>query len=290
MSDPERQSDEAPEVDAVAFEDLPKIRAKSLDRFRQRQDEERRAGRDAGEKRVDLEGPHPFEPPPEVRSAPLSESPVRRSNLAPPPVDRTAWIDGRVRDVLDSRYWEVSWENLALLRDPDTDALTLGTVEFMDGRRLAGPAAVAVLQNAMRGRNKVVLLGGTGAAKTFVAAAAVRSELARGVLAGWMSARNLKDPKRWLAVLPEDARDQRVQLVVLDNLGYEIHGAKAESGWIPGNSGPARDFLDALYDRGVRQIVTTFLDEDELGKFYDVGPRRRVYDGAEVIRLFVEGP
>jgi hypothetical protein len=149
------------------------------------------------------------------------------------------------------------------------------------------------MQDAMRGRRKVVLLGGTGAAKTVVAAAAVRGELARGMKVGWMCARNLhlndKSAARVAALIPDDPRHQVLDLIVFDNFGYEMHGAKEGAGVIPIKSGPSRDFLDALYDRGVRQIVTTFLSFEEVGKYYDGGPARRVYDGAEVIRLFVEG-
>jgi hypothetical protein len=238
-----------------------------------------------------------YTPPREVGPVLIPEHTGPRKNLTPPPLQAPQEY---ARRVIPEGFDEATWESLADLVNDD-DAPSLGTVETVDGRRRRVRGAEAVRELRARfakARKVVVLLGETRAGKSLVAAAALRAEILAGNFrAGWMHALELKEPGAIERALGYST-------LVLDDLGYELNGAKANSGWLPGYTGPACEFLARWYGlRGRRLIVTTFLeytsadangrarpdDPPGMAELYGAGAAARVYqEGAQVIRLFRE--
>lgn len=194
-----------------------------------------------------------------------------------PPSD----VEARIREMVPERFHGVSWATIPSLtydRQP-----SLGTVESRSGKRLRGAEAATDVQRRIERSTKVVLLGDTSAGKSLCAAAALEAEIRRGTdRARWFHVGTLKEP----GVLE---RALSSAFLVLDDLGYELNGARAGSGWLPSLTAPACDLFARWYQlRDRRLVVTTFLDIDAMGEFYGHGMARRVYEGADIIRLFRE--
>jgi hypothetical protein len=208
--------------------------------------------------------------------------------VAAPPRDTAAEIRRRIRQTLPEKFIDgVTWTTLAHLREEGRSSL--GTVLARGGKRLRGAAAVAEIQERMALSRKVVVLGETRAGKTLVTAAAIEGEIQAGnTQARWVNAVQLKEPDA-VAGAPSGAP------LVIDNLGYELNGAKVGSGWLPGLIAPACDLLDRWYLGGRRLIVTTFLpftsevpEVPGMAELYGAGAAARVYESADTIRLFRE--
>lgn len=232
---------------------------------------------------------------------PLPKPNFRTRGLAPAPdpEQEARRLERRIRDAIPDAYHDVSWANLATLRGPE-GYLSLGAVETQDGRRLRGQAAVDEIRGRMEGASKVVLLGETRAGKTLVGVAALEAELRaalerRQVAEGgaetqpapeetrmlWLHVEALKEPQMLKAALSSS-------FFVLDDLGWELCGAPVDSGWMPPLRAPALSFLAGWsLRRGPRLVVTTFLDHDRMARSYGDGAAARVYEGAEVIQLFL---
>ncbi len=189
-------------------------------------------------------------------------------------------VEARVASRIPEDFQGITWQNLASLRRAGLPSLGEVAVEG-DGRRLRGEEAVRELRRRIVG-SKIVLVGPTGGGKTIAAVAALDAEIRRGNLrVAFIHALKLAEPDAIARALGQ-------KVLLLDDLGWETDGAKPGSGWLPGKTRGARDFLAAWYQLRDRQlIVTTELDEEEMGARYGRSAARRVYrDGASVIRLF----
>ncbi|MFS8065736.1 MAG: hypothetical protein ACMG6S_05115, partial [Byssovorax sp.] len=140
-------------------------------------------------------------------------------------------IEKRIRETIPERFLGVTWNTLADLRNDD-GASSLGTVE-VNGRIFRGTDAVHQLWTRTRKAKKVVLLGETRAGKTIAGIAALEDEIRQGnERARWTHAPTLKEPDPM-------ARALSSSFLLLDDLGYELNGAQAGSGWLPQYRAPA---------------------------------------------------
>lgn len=209
---------------------------------------------------------------------------------APPPRQTLASIP--------EKYRSITWDTLAALVNPD-GAPALGGVIAAGGVILTGAEAVAEIQRRCSGADHVVLLGPTHAGKTITASAILNEAAdigaahvvareagkAKGQIreerARFVRELDLKDPE----VL---ARARTAGVLVLDNMGWALDGARFDSPLAAQKRGPTCELLDALSCRKFgshRLIVTTWLDQDEMATAYSGGVVARVYEGAEVIRI-----
>lgn len=212
-------------------------------------------------------------PPPRFRDRPLYA-------VAPPDTPSPATVEKRVREIIPPAFTGITWGTLATLRNEEGQP-SLGAVEAHGGRTVRGSAAVEELRRRTTDARKVVLLGDTRAGKTIAGVAMLEAELRRGNdQARWVHADRLKEADTM-------ARALASTFLLLDDLGWELKGALEGSGWLPTLRGPALEFLGDWYlKRTARLVVTTSMDYDVMCKLYGGGAAARVYEGAELIRLY----
>ncbi len=89
---------------------------------------------------------------------------------------------------------------------------------------------------------------------------------------------------------PEAIEARRVAksapVLVFDDVGDELDGAPAGSGWIPEKVAGTREVIDYRHKRPeLRTIFTTWLPKREMAKFYGGGTAERVYEHAAIVRV-----
>lgn len=189
-------------------------------------------------------------------------------------------VPRQICPALPERYRGIRWDNLAQLCNPVGEA-SLGGVMGPRGY-LGGAEAVTEIRRRIAGRPRVVFVGETRCGKTIAACAALREACdVDGCRARFLAETDLALPGAVGFAASAD-------VLVLDNVGWALHGAPAGSPLAAQRRAPLCDLVDHLSLRrfgSCRMIVTTWLDEEAMGLAYDGGVVTRIYEGAEVIRI-----
>jgi len=79
---------------------------------------------------------------------------------------------------------------------------------------------------------------------------------------------------------------KRATVLVFDDVGDELDGAPAASGWIPERIAGTREVVDYRHKRPeLRTIFTTWLPKRDMAKFYGGGTAERVYEHAALVKV-----
>lgn len=124
----------------------------------------------------------------------------------------------------------------------------------------------------------LAMTGDIGTAKTHLLLALYFAFQYRGVSAWWIGSSEIRDVARWMHSFAEEDQDQarirldgwrKRQYLFIDDLGDRVSpGAKG-----PGSTNTAALMLDLLNGSESRLFFTSNLDDEELSKHPDYGPR-----------------
>ncbi len=190
--------------------------------------------------------------------------------------------EARIEAGVDEAFEGVSWRTLQGLRGPEGRPALGGALD-QAGRHLVGAAAVAELRRHLEppdggpGPSRVVLLGDTGTGKSVSLAAACDGGIRRGaVRPRWASALGLRKPG---AI----DRAAAAGTLYLDDLGEEL---EIGTRWGEPRSSAVSELAGLIARRrGLRLVVSTWLDGAGVAQHYGGGVARRVFEGATVIRV-----
>jgi hypothetical protein len=166
---------------------------------------------------------------------------------------------------------EVTWENLPSLKNKS------GT-----GHLIAVPAArLPAIRREIEENHISVIIGPTGAGKSFVAAAHVRARLEAGEeRVAFVPAILLDEDQRGTELFE---RALLAQFVVIDDLGAELHGAPKDGGIASMRVKMTSKLLGLLYNQGTRLVITTPHEDGFLSGFYGEGNVRKLFDASKKI-------
>lgn len=198
---------------------------------------------------------------------------------------RAAAAAEALRREMPPRFMWASWEASDL------------SARILASRVRGGAAKVTAARELFGRRARVVLVGEAGAGKSSLAAAWLRDRIEAGLGARWVSAVDLATEEAPEGGATPFQRALSAPLLVLDDLGAELHGAPKGSGVLAQRIEAAGRVLHRRHDRDLPTVITTAIGAElvtsapvrelqaAMAEVYGDGIARRVYEGAGVVRL-----
>lgn len=78
---------------------------------------------------------------------------------------------------------------------------------------------------------------------------------------------------------------ERSPLILLDDLGFELASAPAGSGLVSDRVETTREVIDHRHNHDLRMIITTWMHEEEMARFYGANIAKRVFERSYVIEV-----